>query len=252
MVVYLDDFLMVHRNADRCRSQQIYLLEVLDRLGFNINWQKVVLPKNQIDFLGYKLDSVQQRVFLPGDKLQSLSNLAESFAARSKICKQDLHIILGHMCFAARAIYGARCFFRIFLDELCKLKHPAHRTRVTKLLQAELKWWQSVAPRMNGLCMNLFSMPRPSVTVTSGASFKGFGAVPEKSFSLGTWIENPGFSRGGLANNWVFSPALGSTFVQNLNFLELVAAILSLLIRASLLAGSIVFVNCDNTSTVSF
>ena len=192
-----------------------------------------------------------QRIELPPEKVKSLVEMASSFSQREKLTRKDLEVIVGHMSFAARAVYGARTFSRIFIDVMNKLSLPHHKTRLTKLLRAELAWWHEYAATMNGLVPCSMGKQRKNITIATDASFSGFGAVMNGNWLAGAW--NPCVVPPvGFAANWVSSPLLPISFSTNINYLELIAACLPLLVWSPLFTGCHVTVLSDNTQTVAF
>lgn len=87
IVVYLDDFLIIASDPVVCRAGQQTLLKILQDLGFEINWKKVIQPAQKIDFLGYVLDSVAEEVLLPYEKMAHLSTMAASLSKKNKVSK---------------------------------------------------------------------------------------------------------------------------------------------------------------------
>ena len=114
----MDDFLVIGANYGECQAAQQRLIHILTLLGFTLNWEKVVGPTQRVKFLGLIVDSVQQHVELPQDKLTQLLLLCSSTATKQKVSKRDLQVLVGHMTFAARAIFAARAFSRVLIDAL--------------------------------------------------------------------------------------------------------------------------------------
>ena len=148
-------------------------------------------------------------------------------------------------------MYGARTFSRIFIDALNKLALPHHKTRLTKLLKAELAWWHKYAATMNGLVPCLFGNRRTTITITTDASFSGFEAVMNGHWLAGAW-ESSVIPPVGFTSNWVSSPVLPVSFASNINYLELIAACLPLLVWSPLFTSHHVRVLSDKTQTVAF
>ena len=251
IVSYLDDFLVVADTRESCSAAQTFLINLLHRLGFEVKWDKVVSSRQRITFLGLTIDSSVQRIELPPEKIKTLADMAFSFSQRKKITRKDLEVIVGHMSFAARAIYGERTFSRIFIDVMKTLALPHHKTRMTLLLKAELTWWHKYATAMNGLVPCLMGKQRPSITIATDASFSGFGAVMNGNWVAGTW-DSSIMPPVGFSSNWVNSPLLPPHFLTNINFLELIAACLPLVVWAPLFSGCHVTILSDNTQTVAF
>ena len=107
---------------------------------------------------------------------------------------------------------------------------------------------------MNGLCSCHFGFNWPeSVIIYTDACFVGFGAVMNDTFLLGTW-DNMSLPQTchSFNLNMVPQPLVDKTLVGNINFLELIAACLPLLVWAPLFTGKRVVIASDNKSTVSF
>ena len=66
---YLDDCLIVGKSQEQLIQALILTIQVLQRVGFLINYKKSHLtPSQKLMFLGMQLDTVSQRAFLPREK----------------------------------------------------------------------------------------------------------------------------------------------------------------------------------------
>ena len=72
LVVYLDDFLIVAPTAKECALALNTLIALLRKLGFRINWSKVIDPIQTIIFLGIEIDTKSMTKRLPQEKWLSL------------------------------------------------------------------------------------------------------------------------------------------------------------------------------------
>lgn len=60
MVLYLDDFLFIHKSKVECERNMKKAIKLLEYLGFIINFQKSSLSANQrCKYLGFIIDSVK-------------------------------------------------------------------------------------------------------------------------------------------------------------------------------------------------
>ena len=255
IVSYLDDFLVVSTTREQCLKAQQDLISLLHRLGFDLKWDKVVSPSQRVQFLGLIIDSAQQRIELPKDKLQRLANLAEGLSQRRTVQRRELEVLVGHMTFASKPIYGARTFTRLFIDALNSVSSQSHYVTLNKVLKRELQWWHRFATDLNGLCpCRLGYSWSEKVTIYTDACFIGFGAVMDDTFLLGTWNGNSSLSNDceTFSRNLVPQPLVDSDLLSNINYLELIAACLPLLIWAPQFSGKQVTIASDNKSTVSF
>ena len=75
---YLDDSLLLGRTYQECVENVRARLTLTRNLGFTVNEKKSVLtPAQQIDFLGFHLDSKLMRISLPEPKVQSIVSSIE-------------------------------------------------------------------------------------------------------------------------------------------------------------------------------
>jgi len=66
LVVYLDDMLIMNLSKDRTKVDVDTVVELLQSLGFLINWEKsIVEPSQIIEYLGLVIDSVRLSFSLP-------------------------------------------------------------------------------------------------------------------------------------------------------------------------------------------
>lgn len=218
-------------------------------LGFSVKWEKAAGPSQRIVYFGITINSKLQRSELPLEKLRYLTDLAKSIRGRQKVTKRELQVLVGHMSLAAKAVYGARTFARLFVNQLSKLSHPSHKLSLPFCSKMN-STGGFISSWFNGLASCNMGRFRKEVTVSTDATFSGFGAVFGRSWLAGTWIPSKpplGFSR-----NFLPAPFLKAILSRFINFLELLAACMALIVWSPEFPGKIVTVLSNNTQTVSF
>ena len=110
IVVYLDDFLIIGTTYAECLEIFNCLVELLQELGFQISWHKVVPPTQALIFLGILINSVTQTMELPQDKLVALQDLVQAFLHRHRASKRQLQSLAGKLSWVCRVVYGGRTF----------------------------------------------------------------------------------------------------------------------------------------------
>ena len=103
-MVYLEDFLMISESKVECKIALNILIQFLRRLGFTINWNKVVDPTTKITFLDIELDSMSVSLRLPSDKLQSFHQELQGFIAHKRASKRQLQALAGRLSWAAGVV----------------------------------------------------------------------------------------------------------------------------------------------------
>ena len=117
-MVYLNDFLVIGSTLVECFEIFNCLLELLQRLGFSINWKKVVPPTQCLIFLGVLIDTFSQSMSLPHDKLVALQELLLSFQHWHRASKRQLQGLAGKLNWACRVVYDGHTFLRHILDTM--------------------------------------------------------------------------------------------------------------------------------------
>lgn len=176
----------------------------------------------------------------------------DTFRKKATMSKTQLQSLLGRMSFALRAIRGARTFFRIFIDRLVKFGNMGMAMKLDELVRAELKWWMELSPLLNGMCPFKFGISRRKVFINTDASFAGFGAAMGDSWLAGSWFAHRTPENVPYRDYWVLSPLIHESFRTNINFLELVAACVAVLVWRQLFRDTEVVIFSDDTATVSF
>ena len=159
LIVYLDDFLIMAESKEACAQALNYLIQLLRKLGFAINWRKVVDSTNIITFLGIELDSLTMSLRLPEDKLTMFRKELHSFLNLRRVTKRQLQSIAGRLSWAAGVVKGGRVFLRRIFDKIGTLRHASHRTLLSFTVQKDLLWWHTFLETFNGRSLILDKQP---------------------------------------------------------------------------------------------
>ena len=94
VISYLDDYLVISSSKNHCQEGYVTLLQLLQNLGFVINWDKVVPPTQQLVFLGIAIDSVSRCLSLPERKLAELRGEINLWMQKKKATKRNCSLLL--------------------------------------------------------------------------------------------------------------------------------------------------------------
>jgi len=108
VLAYLDDFLIIEPTQLQCKAAFDILLNLLESLGFTINWTKVVFPAQCLVFLGVEIDTVKRELRLPEDRVSELLFVLKETSSKRKCSKLHLQRLIGKLSWAARVVRGAR------------------------------------------------------------------------------------------------------------------------------------------------
>jgi hypothetical protein len=84
----------------------------VERLGLEINSDKVAAPAQQMTILGILIDCVSRTLALPEDKLSKLKTLLVTWSHKQKATKREIQSLVGKLNWAAKVVLGGRTFIR--------------------------------------------------------------------------------------------------------------------------------------------
>lgn len=178
VVVYLDDFIIVSPTFQECLQTINILVQLVRKLGFQINYNKVEGPCQQLVFLGILLDSVKMTLFLPPGKITDILCTLKQTDSRQKITKRKLQSLAGKLNWASQCVYGGRMFMRNIINKIRALRCPWHHVRITEDVRQDVRWWISFLKDFNGTMPMVETRPAAPVcidacNVGAGAYFMG-------------------------------------------------------------------------------
>ena len=143
-VGYLDDYFFVHILTTLCNRQVDIFLQVCKDINLPVTLEKTVWATTIIIFLGLLIDSKNQFIGIPVDKIQKAKMLIE-LILDSKLKKTTVKLLqrlAGLLNFLCRAIVPGRTFVRRLYHYFNSNTPPYHHIRVTHDLRHDLGMWQ--------------------------------------------------------------------------------------------------------------
>ena len=187
VLAYLDDFLIIEPSQQQCQIAVDTLLDLLQSLGFTINWSKVVQPSQSLCFLGVEMDSVSCVLRLPRVRVSELLDILNLTSTKHKCQKHHLQRLVGKLSWAARVVRGGRTFLRRLITVMSSAKHRHHHVYLNTQARADLHWWASLLPVFN--CRSLFpdELPLTSALAYTDASPAGGGCCWHNDWLYVNW-----------------------------------------------------------------
>ena len=221
LIVYLDDWLILHQDPAECVRQTEQLMHLLTSAGFLINLEKSCLsPTRSLEWLGWMVDSKLLRLRLPYKRRRKLARtisavLNKHYRAEG-LTLRDLLRVKGGCQAADAAVYVARLRTRS-LQRLIRrsMVWDQKRGRVNYDAAVELDnetilemtWWLTDLPMWNG--KYLFRPPSTLVTDTDAAGSIG-----------GAMVFDVADADADLESRWHW---IGAEFYHSINWKELQA-----------------------------
>lgn len=107
LVVFIDDILVIASSAQQCSDHLAEALALLRSLGFTINFKKSNLtPVSNIIYLGFLINSVSMKLFLPEDKISKVILACQQLVSSTKPTVRMVAHVTGLLVSAFPAVKG--------------------------------------------------------------------------------------------------------------------------------------------------
>lgn len=193
LIQYLDDCLIIGSSREECKAQVDLVTTLLQSLGFLINFKKsVLIPCQEIEFLGVIINSVTMFFSLPKEKIDRIKKACQHQLLQKSISALQLSQLLGQLSSTRQAVLAAPLYLRELQRCLARVvHHPADYSNDnvvhwTQLARKELTWWATHLPEQ---AFRPIRIPPPSVVITTDASLVGWGAVCQDQEAHGQWTQ---------------------------------------------------------------
>ena len=113
LIVYLDDILLMALSVEQVLEHAASTLNLLGRLGFTVNYLKSVLvPSQQMEFLGSLVNSLDLSLSLPRDKIRKIQSKSQDLLNTPVTTVRELSKFLGPLSSSIQAVFPAPLRYR--------------------------------------------------------------------------------------------------------------------------------------------
>eukprot|EP01126_Amoeba_proteus_P004040 TRINITY_DN11384_c0_g1_i15.p1 TRINITY_DN11384_c0_g1~~TRINITY_DN11384_c0_g1_i15.p1 ORF type:complete len:563 (-),score=72.01 TRINITY_DN11384_c0_g1_i15:15-1703(-) len=189
-IIYIDDIIILHgTNREDAEKEINFVVNTLMDLGLTINMKKSILkPTTRVVFLGFIVDSVLMKMFIPGPKIKEIRKMAGKLIKEEKCTIRMLSSFLGKISAAAEAVLPWRLRTRaLLLDkhkifrEKCSWESTVHLSQDSL---SELRFWTDCVQNFNGKDIKT---NHPDWITRSDSSGEGFGGTGPGWCLAGEW-----------------------------------------------------------------
>jgi hypothetical protein len=190
LIIYLDDILILNTSRERVIADLEVVIELLQRLGFIINWEKSVLePSQSLDYLGLVIDSNRLSFALPIAKIEAVKAMCEAALLAKVVSLREIASIMGNFTWAIPAIPYAQAHYRRLQSFYIRKSQAANSNLKIKCLlsleaQDDLKWWVANLDKAKD---KVFFPQAPDLEIYTDASLSGWGACCNEVRTRGSW-----------------------------------------------------------------
>ena len=238
VVAYLDDTIIIGETREQTDQAVKDTTKILTELGFIVHDEKSVLvPQQELKFLGFNLNTVNMNICLPGDKVQDISVACSELHDKIKPTIRQVSHVIGKIIAAFPGVqYGPMFYRNLERDKISALKtnrgHFDRPMNLSEEAKEELMWW------INNIDKQFSPIRRnsPSVELRTDASGLGWGATDLHRETGGRWNESEMIKA---RNNAI-------------NYLETLAAGFGLKSLCSPVHDAHILLRLDNTTAVAY
>jgi hypothetical protein len=189
LIIYLDDILIMAESHDLALHHAASTLNLLEGLGFIVNYRKSqLLPCQEMEFLGFLIDSNGMTLQLPGEKLRKIRRKCQKLLDQTTISVRELSKFLGLLTSSIQAIFPAPIHYRhlqrLKNTTLASLQTYEAQVALDQPAREEILWWRDHLHAWNGRA--LFQDP-VELIIETDASRKGWGAYCDGVRTGGPW-----------------------------------------------------------------
>ena len=176
---HIDDSLLVGYDYSACQNNIVDTVDIFCSLGFIIHPEKSILePTQEIEFLGFLLNSVSMTIRLPPAKASYVKKSCVDLQRQTQLTIRELAHVIGLLVSSLPGVHFGELHYRqleIYKTAALQKNKGNYDAamHLTPASRSELTWWiQNVETSYKNIIV-----PSPDIMLTTDASTKGWGAV---------------------------------------------------------------------------
>ena len=190
VIHYLDDFLLCGSDLEACKDNVASMQTLFTELGVPLAPEKTFGPSTTITYLGIEIDSVEQVIRLPDNKLSELIILLRWWSQRRKCTKRELLSLIGSLSFACKVVKPGRIFLRRLIDLSTTVDRLHHHICLNSEARLDIAWWIKFIETWNGKeFIQSEIVTSHTLELFTDASNIGFGALYGSHWFSVEWPE---------------------------------------------------------------
>ena len=241
LVNYMDDFMFAALTKLLCNNQVKEFLSICNLIAFAVSMEKTFWGTTKLVFLGLLIDTLNQWVCVPVEKVQKASNLIENIIQKKskKVTVNQLQKICGFLNFLGRCVIPGRAFTRrLYVYTSCDKLKPHHHVRVNSEMREDLRMWLTFLQHPSVYCRLFLDfstlLVADEIDMFSDASGKiGMGAICGSSWMYQLWPQE-----------------FIKKYKPSIEYLELFGVTAAVLAWISRFKNQRIVLFCDNKSVV--
>ena len=184
---YIDDSFYTEDTDDHCQDSTLHAVELLTKLGFVVHPTKSsLIPTQELEFLGFLLNSISMTVCLTPKKISKLIAMCEKYSRLRAFTIREIASLIGTLVGTFPGVELGPLYYRnLEYDKDAALRSACGNYEHTMWLSADsrsdLQWWVAALPT----AVRYIDHGNPDVILTTDASHTGWGATTGKRHTQG-------------------------------------------------------------------
>ena len=236
---YLDDYLFSAYLRTLCNAHVQSFLDLCESIKFPVSIEKTFWASTMLTFLGLLIDTVNQFISIPIDKVQRAIGLTEDILSGKKTTVHKMQKLCGFLNFLCRCIVPGRAFTRRLYSRFNTQMKPHYHINVNRELRSDLTVWMKFLAEPTVYC-------RPFIDFSQVLSAKLLDWYTDASGVIGCG----GVCQGMRWFQMEWPAKFIVHFCPSIEYLELYAVTVSMLLWVRLYCNSRICIFCDNESVV--
>jgi hypothetical protein len=190
LLIYLDDLIIMNQKPGILLKDLHTTIWLVQCLGFMINWAKsVLIPTQEIMFLGFSVNSIRMMLALPEEKIKTIQAQCQEMLSAGETTVRTLAQLVGKLTASVLAVLPAPLHYRqlqMLQAKSLLRSNQSYEGQVTLTSGSkdELQWWIYSLQEWNGKAIASSS---PDLIITTDSSKIGWGAECQGETTQGQW-----------------------------------------------------------------
>ena len=234
---YLDDFLFAAFIKSLCDYYIRNFLQVCSEIKFPVSLEKTFWGTEFLVFLGLLINTVEQQVSIPADKIDRAKKLVMEMLTSRKTTVHKMQRLCGFLNFLCRCVIPGRAFTRRLYSYFSSSMPLHYHLNIKNQMKEDLRVWLKFLNNPTVYC-------RPFIDYSSVLQADDLDWYTDASGSVGM---------GGYHKNKFFQLRWTEEFLDlnpSIQFKELLAVTTSIILWGKLYSNKRIRLFCDNDSVV--
>ena len=241
LVNYLDDYMFAAFLKLICNNQVKEFLEVCRLISFPVSLEKTYWATTKLVFLGLLIDTINQCVMIPIEKINKAVNLIQGIMDKKskKVTLNQLQKVCGFLNFLGRCVIPSRAFTRRLYAYTANDKLKLHHhIRVNAEMKADLAMWLTFLKHPSVFCRPFLDFSTFLVADEIDMYSNASGKIGMDTTCGSAWMYQ----------DW--NPEFLEKFKPSIEYLELYAVTAAALAWIYQYKNKRIILFCDNKSVV--